>query len=192
MKKNAPLKLRNSLIAPFEVDLSLARGEVDSAELFDSVHEIYHKARSELKVVQTERKLRKKSRQSIPEPQLEPAEIIESPMPEMQRFNSSRVQAERSEKIAEMMTFCEGLEDYNVAMFYLEAQQWNVDQAISAYCDCTGSQDLRQITMYSITFVLPDKSRFSQEFEASASLWNMLTTVFEKLPEQREFQLKID
>ena len=98
---------------------------------------------------------------------------------------------ERDRKINELMQLCPGIKDHNEAIFYLEAQQFNVENAKNFYTSCTGKSNIARNNSFTIKFLLPGKVEFSEVFEGNKLMWSMLATIHNHLQKKTNFKVKL-
>jgi hypothetical protein len=100
--------------------------------------------------------------------------------------------AKKHETIQQMMRICEGLNDPNTARFYLESQQWHLEEAVSLYCGSTGKKDLRKKESFiNLKIQLPDKTTITHKFEAKSLMWSLLQVVYQAIQSDREFAVSM-
>lgn len=92
-----------------------------------------------------------------------------------------------------MMSSCPNIQDIKTAEFYLEAQNWDLDVAIQTYAESSGDTNIvgyQPKNLCTIKFILPTGAEFVEKFDKSQQMWCMLSKIYERLPEQRNFCVK--
>lgn len=185
-------------LTPLNVDQTLLSYEkLHAPDCFQRVQQQLHQLEERKKEIEELRRLR----QFVEAAREEEKKIIQEEMKQanqqaqvrkkQQEEEAKRKQledAKKDETVQQMMRICEGLNDPNTARFYLESQQWHLEEAVSLYCGSTGKKDLRKKESFiNVNIQLPDKRRITHRFEVKSLMWGLLPIIYQSIQSDREF-----
>lgn len=199
MVEEAPLfKIKSSLLPSLNIDYSLlgykspAKQELFTYELDLSAR--YEERKKEISSLKDLQSLKNKEqdlykRRSVGEEFQKTLQETHKKIEE----RSLKVQnsGENAMKIQELMRLCPGIQDTKEAVFYLEQQNYNVQNAKNFYTSCTGRSSVARNNSYTIKFITPEKREFVQVFEGNKLMWSMLECIHKNLAKKRNFKVKI-
>jgi UBA-like domain len=199
MVEEFPLyKLRSSLLPSLNIDYTLLGSKTLSVkDLLEYETDLVTRYQERLNEIESLKSLQKAKKS---EPDVVIRRSVGEQFQKVLQENHKKIEErslkvqnfdEKSVKVQQLMSLCPGLKNSDEATFYLEAQNYNVENAKNFYTSCTGRSNIARASNITIKFVLPGKIEFSESFDGNSLLWSMLAFIHKKLPQKRNFKVKI-
>ncbi|CAG9311661.1 unnamed protein product [Blepharisma stoltei] len=191
--------IKKCLIPPIEIDPRLLKSalieEIDTSGLNLKLNKYLNRKHE----IQNMKRLQSQKSQLRDEKLRKNKEEMARIRQENQKRQDEKAQQDQREyqrlcKAQELMSACPNIYDVNAAFFYLEAGNWDVAKAIQCYSESSGDMapaDIaRNRARINIRFIMPNGAEFTEVFDASQPMWSMLSKIYEKLTERRNFVVK--